>query len=152
MAYTIGEMAKLMGVAPSTLRYYDKEGLLPFVHRTPGGKRTFDQTDYEWLQIIDCLKKTGMPIKDIKEYIDMALQGDDTIDERLRLFQKRREAAQAQMAELQSMMDMLEFKCWFYETAKAAGTTDAPNSMPAENVPEQYRAVWHKLKSLPEES
>lgn len=152
MAYSIGEMAALMGVAPSTLRYYEKEGLLPYVNRTSGGKRVFDQNDYEWLQIIDCLKKTGMPIKDIKGYIDMALQGDGTIEERLQLFQKRREAAQAQMAELQGMLDVLDFKCWFYETAKAAGTVETPSSMSAEEIPEQYRAVWHKLKSLPAEA
>ena len=57
MMYTVGEMAKLLGVPASTLRYYDKEGLLPFVERSPGGMRMFQEKDYEWLQIIGCLKK-----------------------------------------------------------------------------------------------
>ena len=52
MLYTVGEMAKRIGVAPSTLRYYDKEGLLPFVERSEGGIRVFKETDYEWLQLI----------------------------------------------------------------------------------------------------
>lgn len=59
MFYTIGEMAKKMGVAPSTLRYYDKEGLLPFVERSGGGIRMFKGEDIEWLSIIECLKKDG---------------------------------------------------------------------------------------------
>jgi len=57
MLYTVGEMAKRLGIAPSTLRFYDKEGLLPFVERSSGGMRMFKDSDYEWLQIIECLKK-----------------------------------------------------------------------------------------------
>ena len=66
MFYTVGEMAKRMGVAASTLRYYDKEGLLPFVERSDGGIRMFKDSDMESLAMIECLKKTGMSIKDIK--------------------------------------------------------------------------------------
>ena len=78
MVFTVGEMAKLLGVPTSTLRYYDKEGLLPFVERSPGGMRLFQEKDYEWLQVIECLKKTGMPLKDIRVYVDMAMRGDST--------------------------------------------------------------------------
>ena len=59
MLYTVGEIAKKIGVAPSTLRYYDKEGLLPFVERSDGGIRMFKDADLEWLSIIECLKKNG---------------------------------------------------------------------------------------------
>ncbi len=58
MTYTVGQMAKMLGLAGSTLRYYDKEGLLPFVERSSGGIRMFREKDYEWLQIIECLKKS----------------------------------------------------------------------------------------------
>ena len=61
MAYTVGEMANIMGVPASTLRYYDKEGLLPFVERTSGGIRMFKEQDYEWMKIIECMKRAGMP-------------------------------------------------------------------------------------------
>lgn len=61
MQYTVGEMAKRLHVAPSTLRYYDKEGLLPFLERSSGGIRIFQDSDFEWLSIISCLKQTGMP-------------------------------------------------------------------------------------------
>lgn len=149
MVFTVGEMAKLLGVPTSTLRYYDKEGLLPFVERSPGGMRLFQDKDYEWLQIINCLKKTGMPLKEIRIYIDMAMQGDSTIDGRLKLLLKQREAVQAQMADLQKTLDTLDFKCWYYETAQKAGTTAVPRSMPLEDIPEQYRAARITLRELP---
>lgn len=94
MTYTVGQMAKMLGLAGSTLRYYDKEGLLPFVERSSGGIRMFREKDYEWLQIIECLKKAGMSIKDIKKYIVLLQQGDSTIQERLELFQHQRIAFQ----------------------------------------------------------
>ena len=82
MVYTVGEMAKKLDVPASTLRYYDKEGLLPFVERSSGGIRMFQESDFEWLQVIGCMKKAGMSIRDIRQYIELALRGDDTIDTR----------------------------------------------------------------------
>lgn len=76
-------MARLLGVPASTLRYYDKEGLLPFVERSSGGIRMFKESDIEWLKVIGCMKKAGMSIKDIKLYIELAMKGNDTIDARL---------------------------------------------------------------------
>lgn len=149
MMYTVGEMAKLLKVQPSTLRYYDKEGLLPFVERSSGGMRMFQEKDYEWLQVITCLKNTGMPIKDIRHFIEMAMAGDETIEERLQLFLRQREAVKAQMAALQETLAMLDFKCWYYETAKAAGTTAVPRNMKIEEVPEPLREARKKLRQLP---
>ena len=76
MIYTVGEMAQKLGVPASTLRYYDKEGLLPFVERSSGGIRMFRETDFEWLQVIRCMKKAGMSIKDIRQYIELSMQGE----------------------------------------------------------------------------
>lgn len=80
MTYTVGEMAAMLDVPASTLRYYDKEGLLPFVARSSGGIRQFRDSDLEWLRIIGCMKKAGMSLKDIRQYIQLAMQGNDTID------------------------------------------------------------------------
>lgn len=146
MIYTVGEMAKKIGVAPSTLRYYDKEGLLPFVERSSGGIRVFKEADYEWLKVIECLKKTGMPLKDIKTFIEMAMQGDDTIDDRLELIMKQRDEVSKQIAELQETMETLNFKCWYYETAKSAGTTAVPREMKLEELPEEFREIRKKLR------
>ena len=107
MAYTVGEMARRLGVPASTIRYYDKEGLLPFVGRSSGGIRVFTEKDFEWLRIIECLKKTGMSLKDIREYIELAMQGDETIARRLELFRKQRTVLETRMAELQQTMDTL---------------------------------------------
>ena len=149
MLYTVGEMAKLIGCPASTLRYYDKEGLLPFVERSSSGIRMFKEEDYEWLQVISCLKKTGLSLKDIRHYINLALEGDTTIHERLELFEKQREIVRAQMAELQETLDTLDFKCWYYTTAEASGTIDAVQEMSLDDIPEEYRAVKEWLQKIP---
>ena len=150
MAYTVGEMAKRLGVPASTLRYYDKEGLLPFVGRSAGGIRVFEEKDYEWLRLIECLKKTGMSLKDIREYIELTMQGDETIDLRLEMFHKQRTLLQARMQELQQTMDTLEYKCWFYETAAEKGTTEGISALPDEALPEHLRAVRQRLRGKDE--
>ena len=147
MVYTVSEMAKLLGTSASTLRYYDKEGLLPFVERSSSGIRMFRESDFEWLQVIGCMKKAGMSLKDIRSYIEMAMQGDDTIEKRLALFQNQRRALQEQMAQLREAMDLVEYKCWYYETAKAAGTMKAVQNLENDDIPEQYRSIRQKLKN-----
>ena len=150
MIYTVGETAKLLGVTASTLRYYDKEGLLPFVERSVGGIRMFKVSDFEWLQVIGCMKKAGMSIKDIRQYIEMVLQGDDTIEMRLEMFRHQREELRAQMEELEHTMEMVEYKCWYYETAKKAGTIDVPRDMKVNEVPERFRKILRELRKVPE--
>ena len=147
MAYTVGEMARRLGVPASTIRYYDKEGLLPFVGRSSGGIRVFTEKDFEWLRIIECLKKTGMSLKDIREYIELAMQGDETIARRLELFRKQRTVLETRMAELQQTMDTLDYKCWFYETAAARGSTEGISDLPDEALPEALRPVRERLRS-----
>ena len=66
--YTIGQAAEMTGLSVSTLRYYEKEGLLPFVERTGGGRRVFSDEDFRWLSIIECLKGAGVPIREIRQY------------------------------------------------------------------------------------
>lgn len=148
MFYTVGEMAKKLNVAPSTLRYYDKEGLLPFVERSGGGIRMFKDSDFSWLSTIECLKKTGMPIKEIKHFIDWCIEGDSTIDQRLALINRQREAALQQLKQIQDTLDTLDYKRWYYETAKAAGTCDVHKTMPENDIPEKYHAVIKRIKGL----
>ena len=138
MVYTVGEMAKKLDVPASTLRYYDKEGLLPFVERSSGGIRMFQESDFEWLQVIG-------------QYIELALRGDDTIDTRLKMFTHQRDVLLAQMEEMRHTLETVEYKCWYYETAKAAGTIDVPRDMADEDVPERFRAIRRELKTIPQE-
>ena len=146
MLYTIGEMADKLGVPASTLRFYDKQGLLPFVERSAGGIRMFKESDYEWLKIIECLKKSGLQLKEIRDFIRMAMLGDETIGERLELFYRRRDAIKKQLEELKETLEIVEFKCWYYETAKAAGTTAEPDNMPEEALPLRLRGVRKRIK------
>ncbi len=139
MIYTVGEMAKKVGVASSTLRYYDKEGILPFIERSAGGKRIFKDSDMEWLSIIECLKKTGMPIKEIKKFVDWCIEGDSTIDKRLELIDKQREEVLKQMEQLKSTLETLDYKHWYYETAKKAGTCDIHKHMKTEDIPPRFQ-------------
>jgi len=122
MNYTIGEVAKKLNLAPSTLRYYDKEGLLPFVERKDSGIRIFSDTDIQWLDIVECLKMTGMPIKDIKIFIDWCTQGDTTLQKRYDMFMERKEIVEKQMVALQKTLGTINYKCWYYKTALKAGT------------------------------
>lgn len=138
MIYTVGEIAKKLNVAASALRYYDKEGLLPFVERSSGGIRIFKDEDMPGLRMIECLKKTGMPIKDIKQFMDSCSEGDSTITERLAIIKAQRDSVINQMKEMQEMLDMLNYKCWYYETAKEAGTCDIHNGIDKEMVPDEY--------------
>lgn len=120
--YTIKDAAKVMDVPTSTIRYYDKEGLLPFVDRLESGYRIFTEKDIATLRIIDCLKKTGMPIKEIRQFSNWSEQGDSTLEQRYNMFLERKRIVESQMADLQKIMDTINHKCWYYKTAIDAGT------------------------------
>ena len=81
----IGDVSKITGISVSTLRYYDRNGLLS-VNRTSGGIRIFSEKDLESLRIINCLKDSGMKICEIKQFMDWCLEGDSTIEKRYRTF------------------------------------------------------------------
>lgn len=124
MNYTIGEVANLLDTNASTIRYYDKEGLLPTVERDRGGARKFNEEDISFLRLIQCLKASGMPIKDIKQFVDWTLDGDETIAQRQQMFHKQKQRVEEEMARLQQTLDMVNYKCWFYDTAAQLGSTD----------------------------
>ena len=147
MFYTIGEMAQKLNVAPSTLRYYDKEGLLPFVERSSGGIRMFKDEDMEWLRLLGRLKKAGMPLKEIRSFMDWSRQGDATISQRLELIEKQRQSVLDQQKQLEDTLLMLDYKRWYYQTAQEAGTCAVHDSVTPEQVPERFRALmaeWEK--------
>ena len=123
MSYTISEAARRMGVAPSTLRYYDKEGLLPNLKRK-NGQRIFEENDLRMLALLSCLKNTGMPLKQIHRYVDMVQEGDKTIPERYALIKEQRRFILGQMEQLKYYLSELDFKDWFYRTAIKKGTTE----------------------------
>ncbi|WP_026560910.1 MerR family transcriptional regulator [Bacillus sp. J37] len=122
--YSISEVAKELDLTVYTLRYYDKEGLMPFVERTSSGTRIFKESDISALKVIECLKSTGMPIKEIKHFIDWCSGGDSTLQQRYDMFIERKATVEAQMEELKKTMELIEHKCTYYKTALDAGTED----------------------------
>jgi len=139
MFYSIGEVANMMGVPASTLRYYDREGLFLNVKRSNGGIRLFSDVEVETLKVIECLKTTGMQIKDIKQFLDWCSEGDQTLEQRRDMFYERKAIVEKQMEELQKTMEMIQYKCWYYETACEAGTEDAPKNISIDDLPENVR-------------
>ena len=137
MPYTIKQAAELTNLTPVTLRYYDKQGLLPFMERRESGYRMFSDGDIAMLRVIECLKKSGMSIKDIRQFSKWVLMGDDSLQERYEMFLERKKAVEAQMADLQKTLDFINHKCWYYETAIEAGTEkihfkEQSNELPCE--------------------
>lgn len=119
--YTISEVAEMLHVAPSTLRYYDSEGLLPFVERV-NGRRVFKESDLSGLHLIECLKGTGMPIRDIKEYFVLATKGDKTLKQRQAIILKQKQSILDQIDFLKSNLKTIEHKEKYYKEAIEAGT------------------------------
>ena len=145
MNYSIKEMSKMIGLAPSALRYYDKQGLLPTLKRDENNVRIFSDDDVRGLRVISCLKRSGLSIKDIKKFIDAVEQGDEALDKRLEIFTNRREILKQELEELQEISDMIEYKCWYYETACAAGTEDFMKNLKPSDVPEKFRKARERL-------
>lgn len=139
--YTIGQVSEMFGLPISTLRYYDKEGLLPDIKRV-SGIRKFDEIDIDRLRIIECLKKSGLEIKDIKQFMLWCQEGSSTYENRRELFVKQTKVVEEEIGRLQRTLDMLKYKCWYYETAIADGNEDWLHSITPDDMPEDIRAAY----------
>ncbi len=146
MPYTIKDMSKLTGLPASTLRYYDKQGLLPNLRRDQNNVRIFTEEDYHHLRLIECLKRSGLSIKDIKAFIDLAESGDTALNERLEIFTRRREILRRELVNLQEVLGVIEYKCWYYETACKNGTEKGLKDIPLTEIPEQFRKGRENLR------
>ena len=139
MLYSIGEVSKITGISISTLRYYDKEGLFPSIIRNNGGIRAFSDTEMEIIKIIECLKATGMPIKDIKRFMDWCQEGDNSLQNRLDMFNERLQVANKQLEEMQKIIETIQYKCWYYNTAVSAGSENYVRNLPYDDVPDRFK-------------
>ncbi len=120
MSFTINDIAKQFKLSPHTIRFYDKEGLLPFVSRNKSGNREFTESDLNLFRLICCLKNTGMSIKGIKKYIDLVMEGSDTIVQRYRLLKDHRSEIIKQMEALQDNLSLIDSKIETYRSPEAA--------------------------------
>ncbi len=114
--YTINEVANICNISPYTLRFYDKEGLLPFVSRNRSGNRQFSDSDLNVIKLICCLKNTGMQVKDIKRYIDLAMQGQETSAQRKQIMIEHRKTVLNQIDNLKKNLNIIDLKIALYDT------------------------------------
>ena len=105
---------KKYNLSASTLRYYEKEGLLPKIKKNQSNKRIYDDNDLQWLDIIICMRKTGMTIAHIKDYIELCHEGDDTLKQRYEIFLKQKEILLQQKEELEKNIEMINYKINLY--------------------------------------
>jgi len=122
MPYSIGQVSLKTGLTTHTLRYYEKEGLLPFIHKTSSGLRLFSDNDLGWLSMIRCLKETGMPLKEIKQYIDWFREGDATLPQRLEMFKRQKKNVEEQIGKMQLYLQRIDYKTRLYEEAVRLGS------------------------------
>ena len=114
MSYTIRQVCERTGLTAHTLRYYEKEGLLPAVARSGGGIRLYTDEDLELLGLICCLKNTGMPLAEISRFICLTREGDHTLKERCGLLQEHRRHVLERMEEMQRHLDKVTCKLDHY--------------------------------------
>lgn len=148
MYYTVCEVARRLNLSPHTIRFYGKEGLLDFVDRDQNGNRIFKESDFEKLFIIASLKRSGMTIKQIKEFTVLCDKGDSTILQRLNIIKKQREIVDEEITKLQDALDVLKYKTWLYEVALEAETTAVHEHMPPEEMPPNIRKIKERIRLL----
>lgn len=112
---TIKDAARQVNLTPHTLRYYESEGLMPFLKRDEVGHRVFGQEDIEWLQFICCLRNTGMSIREMKSFVKLYKQGDDTIPERMDVLYDHRAVIEDKLKEMQQYLININNKIRYYE-------------------------------------
>ena len=141
--YTIGQVSEMFRLPISTLRYYDKEGFFPNLVRK-GNIRYFSDNELEALRIIECLKQSGLEIKDIKQFFEWVTEGSSSYTKRKELFEHRKAAVKEEIKQLEKTLAMLEFKCWYYDTAIADGNENKINVMLPDNLPKEIQKLYNK--------
>ena len=115
MSMTITEVGRKYDLSVDTLRYYERIGLLPPVHRTPSGLRDYDEDDLRWVEFIKCMRSAGVSIETLVEYVTLFHKGSDTIAARKALLIEQRQQIQAHIEELQTVIARLDRKLDGYE-------------------------------------
>ena len=113
----IAEVSEKYGLSVDTLRYYERVGLIPPVHRNDGGIRDYDELDLRRVDFIKCMRGAGLPVEVLIEYVALVQQGDKTIDARKEILKEQRALVAARLVEMQKTLDLLDHKIEVYEKA-----------------------------------
>lgn len=141
--YTIGQISKLFNLPISTIRYYDKEGLFPNLSRI-GSIRKFSDNDIEALRLIECLKETGLEIKDIKKFMDLVKDGSSTYNQRKEIIENQKLKVEEQIKQMENHLALLKFKCWYYDEAIKYNSEDNIKALLPNNLPDDIQALYDK--------
>ncbi len=142
--YSIGEISEMFNLPIPTLRFYDKEGLLLDLERDNSGIRKFNDKTIEALRVIECLKKSGMQIKEIKEFMYWCSLGDKTIAKRKEMFLHQKENIEQKIKELEKALNMINFKCWYYDEATKDGTEKRVKNITPNQMPDEVKAYYNE--------
>ena len=127
MLYTMMQVCKETGMTYQALKFYCNEGLIPHVKRDKNNRRVFDERDVAWIQSLTCLKKCGMSIQEMKEYLELCLQGEATIPQRKEMLARKQEALRETVQELQNSIAYIDWKQNFYDEVLSGTRPDESN-------------------------
>ncbi|MCI9340534.1 MAG: MerR family transcriptional regulator [Dorea sp.] len=118
---TISEVSKKYGISQDTLRYYERIGVIPPVHRTGSGLRDYTEEDCGWVELAGCMRSAGLPLEALTEYVRLCQEGDATIPDRRRLLLEQKDILSKQLKAIQETMERLEYKISCYDRAMETG-------------------------------
>ncbi len=142
--YTIGQVAKMFNIPASTLRYYDKIGLFPNLDKSVANIRQFSDDDIATIETIECLKKSGLKISEIKDYIELCIGGNSTLEKRLEIFEFSQKRVEAQIKELENTLSMLKIKTHYYKLSIERGGEEFVNVSDAQDLPQELKKVFDR--------
>ena len=131
--YTMMQVCKETDMTYQALKFYCNEGPIPNVKRDKNNRRVFDERDVKWIKDLVCLKKCGMSIQEMKDYLALCLQGQSTIPQRQKMLDKKREALLTSMEELKGCVNYIDWKQNFYNDVLSGKRPYVSNLIPAEN-------------------
>lgn len=118
---TISEVSKKYKISQDTLRYYEKIGVIPPVHRNESGLRDYTEEDCGWVELSACMRSAGLPLEALAEYVRLCREGDATIPDRRRLLLEQKERLIIQLKAIQETMERLDYKISRYDKAMETG-------------------------------
>ena len=113
--YTMMQVCRELGMTYQTLKFYCNEGIVPNVKRDGGNRRVFDERDIKWIRDLTCLKKCGLSIQEMKEYLALCLEGEETIVRRKQMLEKKQAELRRKIEELQGSIAYIDRKQLFYD-------------------------------------
>ena len=130
--YTMMQVCKEADMTYQTLKFYCNEGLVPNVKRDKNNRRVFDEHDVMWIKSLTCLKNCGMSIQEMKEYVELCLQGQSSILQRKEILTKKQEALRVSIKELEDSIAYIDWKQNFYDEVLSGKRPYVSNLLPVE--------------------